>query len=272
MMRKNDIAKKIDPLPYFAQRDLVRMEGEKETFMQKTPDRRKKRNKLNGIIMQDDEIVRIPNIRPGMQCFLCEMIERIHIYVRKELRRQVSDRDALNSLSLCNSIHSLIAPDDGPQKSHRFRARDPTGQHIQQCPVIHAVKKFPYITFEHPAGAGPILADFARKALQAVHSRMRPLPNAAGIRIEDERTVEKRAQYPMDRMVHNTVAHAGFVDYAMLGVEDMELFVRPVAISAGHEVVMQGEQSVFHMPFEHLNIGLTALSSAELAPCGEKIL
>lgn len=109
MVRKNDIAKKIDSLPYFAQCDLVRMECEEEAFIQKAPDCRKKRNELNGVIMQDDEIVRIPDIRPDMQGFLCKMIERIHIYVRKKLRCQIPDRDALSSLSLSLSAISSTA-------------------------------------------------------------------------------------------------------------------------------------------------------------------
>lgn len=101
---------------------------------------------------------------------------------------------------------------------------------------------------------------------------MCPFLYATGIAVEDERTLERGVQDPIHRTVHQSVAHARFVDHPMLGVKDVEPVVGAVTIPTRHEVVVQLKHVVLQMSLKLLHVLPPPLATVELVPGMKKIL
>ena len=123
-----------------------------------------------------------------------------------------------------------------------------------------------------PSTVGPVATDLTGKPFEAPYCRVRPLPDAARVGVENERPFHGRCDDPIDGMVHDTVPHHRLMDHTVLGIKDMEPLVWPVPIRAAKKLCMQVEQLILHMPLERLDVGLPALAPAELPPRRKLIL
>src|SRR3989344_2769163 len=101
---------------------------------------------------------------------------------------------------------------------------------------------------------------------------MRPLPEAAGVRIADERAVEEWVQLSIERVMPEPVAHARLVDVARLGVAYPEVVVAAVAVCACREVLVETEDVCHQVPPELLHINACALPFYEFSPRVKQIL
>ena len=100
MMRQRDVSEKISALSQFPQNYFPWVEVECETFTKKTSNHWKQRDELHWIVMHEDEIIRVSDVEWDSKLLFYEMIQFVQIHVRKQLRRQIPDGDALRSLSL----------------------------------------------------------------------------------------------------------------------------------------------------------------------------
>jgi len=226
---------------------------------------------LRRVVMHKDEIIRVSDVEWDVKLFFHEMVQFVQIHVREQLRRQIPDGDALSSLSLSllNSIHRRITADNAAQQDLSVWIADRAFQDSDQSFVVDTVEKLSDVAFENPTGTGEVAADFSREVPQTVHRRMRAFPDAAGIGIEDERTVEERIQHAVDGMVSDAVAHRGLVDDPMFRVKNVKLLIRPVAVSVLDELLVECKKAVFQMSLKDLDVRLGTFAAAELAPGGE---
>lgn len=68
---------------------------------------------------------------------------------------------------------------------------------------------------------------------------MRPLSDAARIRIGDESLIKIRVENPIDSVVDEAIAHARLVNIARLGVGDAKVMITPMAIGFVLQISMQ---------------------------------
>ena len=100
IVRQRHVSQKVDPLAQLAQFDLRWMQFQLQAIGKESSDHWKQRDECNGVIMQQDEIIRIPDVVFAAYSFFNEMIERIQVDIGKELRRQIPDWHSMSSLSL----------------------------------------------------------------------------------------------------------------------------------------------------------------------------
>ncbi len=105
--------------------------------------------------------------------------------------------------------------------------------------MVHRIEELFDIELQRPARASEVFADLSSKYFETPHGGMRPLPFAAGIAIEDERTLEDRQQHSVNRMMHKSVAYCRFVDDTVLRIEDVKAMIRTVAVDAACQFLVQ---------------------------------
>lgn len=171
-----------------------------------------------------------------------------------------------------HAIQWSVAPHDLLQEAARPLVVDLPREELEEDVVIYRIKKLLDVELKRPTRAHPILACPTREHPESPHRRMRPLPDPAGIAVENERSVEDWRQQTVDRMVDKSVTDGRLVDHAMLRIENVEPMVRTVPIPPFDKLTMQTEHFVLKVSLECLDIRLPTLSATELPPSRKKIL
>src|SRR3989344_2893044 len=198
---------------------------------------------------------------------LHELVEFVHVYVDKELRREIPERQPTR-----RRLVGLETADDFHDEGKDALVGDITTYDVVKNALIDGGEEFSDVAFEYPAGAGVVARNFVRELPEPIHRLVRALASAAGARVCNERAVEERGELAIQRMVEKPVTHCGFVDVAGLGVGYLERFVTAVLVCPLFQVAMECEDVVHQLVLELLHVCLFALPAYELTPCGEQVL
>ena len=101
---------------------------------------------------------------------------------------------------------------------------------------------------------------------------MRPLSEAARIRVGNEGAVKERVQLAIERMVDEPVAYVRLVDVARLRVGNLEVVIAAVLIDAFRQIMMKHEYIGHQVTPEFLHISPLAFPSCKLPPRVKQIL
>ena len=111
-----------------------------------------------------------------------------------------------------------------------------------------------------------------RELLQPVDRPVRPLADAVGIAVGDEQPLEARLDYVAQRVMHHPVAEGRGADLAPLRLVDVEVDVRPRAVAAAFQVVLQVEQMIREAVLEGRRRPVAALAACRLAVGLQQVL
>ena len=117
-----------------------------------------------------------------------------------------------------------------------------------------------------------VLRNLVGELPEAVHRAVRSLPFATRIRISNKSAVEEWIEDPVDRMVHEPVAHARFVNVAGLRVADLERAVVAVPVCFLFQIATKREYVVHQAMLEFLYVFLLTLPFHKLLSRRKQIL
>lgn len=117
-------------------------------------------------------------------------------------------------------------------------------QNLHQDPVVHRIEELLDVELESPARPRVVLTYLAGKRLKPVDRGVCPLPDSAGVTVEDKRTVKEWIQHQVHGMVHESVTDCCFMNYAVLGVEDVEPVIRIMTISTFNKLAVERKDVV----------------------------
>lgn len=95
VVRKNNIPEKVDALVVWSNTDFFRMQCQLQLLTEESLDRFNKSRDIRLIARDNHEVIGVASVVFYFQLVLHELIEFIHIDIRKKLRGQVAYRDAL---------------------------------------------------------------------------------------------------------------------------------------------------------------------------------
>ncbi len=136
--------------------------------------------------MEDQKIIRVPDVIPFLQCSLHELVEHVHVDIHEELARQISEWKT----DVYPPIYMKTA-DDLLEKPKRIVIGDVTAQDIHQNPMIDIGKKLPDVALEYPRGFRIVTGNLACELPEPTHCPMCSLVFATGIGIVDKQAVEE---------------------------------------------------------------------------------
>ena len=96
--------------------------------------------------------------------------------------------------------------------------------------MIYIREKLPYVALQDPTSAGIILAHDIRECAKTIKCLVRTLVHAARIRINNELSVEKRIQYAIQGMMHESIAYRCLVNVAPLRIGNNEMMIAAMDI------------------------------------------
>lgn len=138
--------------------------------------------------------------------------------------------------------------------------------------MINARKELPDVAFEDPAGSRIVPAHFVSKLPKPIQSPMRPLPDAAGVGIGDERPVKEGIEDSVDSVVQQPVADARLMDAPGFGVMDGKGLIAAVAVGTMAEVAMQLENAIHQPERELLDIAPVPFAPHKFPPRFQEVL
>lgn len=100
---------------------------------------------------------------------------------------------------------------------------------------------------------------------------MRSLSFATRIRVSDERAVEERVEFSVERVVQQTITHACFVNAPWLRVGNVECVVRAVRVRTRGKITVQCKHVVHQLVLKLLHILFLSLSPHKFLPRFEQV-
>ena len=95
-------------------------------------------HEIVAIVEQQNKIVRVPNITLHPESALYVLVEPVHVYVRQQLRRQITERQPLVRVD-------MKAPHDRPDQRDRPPIRDSLVDDSQQNLVVDRREELPHV-------------------------------------------------------------------------------------------------------------------------------
>lgn len=138
--------------------------------------------------------------------------------------------------------------------------------------MVHAVEKFPDITFKDKTRPRTIPGNRTGHPFQNGYALMRTEANPARKRGWDKSFFKNRAQNGKHSMVQNPVADGGFVNMPLLGITDIKAPIRPMAIYTIAQIPVKLEYIRFQMPLESGDVNFVPFARFEIFPSGKKVL
>jgi hypothetical protein len=120
--------------------------------------------------------------------------------------------------------------------------------------MINAGEKFLNIAFQNPALLGIIFGNFPAKITKAIYCFVRSFANSAGIGVKNEFPVKIWIQNPINGVMNQPVANAGFMNISRLRIINFERLITAVPISLIYQFLMERENIIRKMQrkFSHI--------------------
>lgn len=214
-----DVPEKVNAMMVFSQSYLVWVECKMEVVGKKFLYDREPLFELFLTFMHKDKVVCIADVVRNAECLFHELIERVHVDIRKELAREISNRHAWGK-----------AINDGADEPQCICIINGASDAREEYFMIDKCKEFFNVTLEDKTRLAVILAHSANHPVEAPNAAMRSLIDAAGVRVVKECFFEKRIQSKKECMVHDTVADACLMDLTRFWIVDDESVIWAVAI------------------------------------------
>lgn len=137
--------------------------------------------------------------------------------------------------------------------------------------MIYRIKELPDIELKHPNRLRTVTRKRPRELPEPFSGRMCAFANARRTRVKDERSIKKRREDAMDRVMKHPVTHGGLGDLATLRVMDDESGILAVRILSTGKVSCELQQMLFHPLRECQHVRFFHLPPLKFPPRGENI-
>lgn len=216
------------------------------------------------------EIIHVAYVAQASHLAFCEVIERVHVTVRPELAREVSDGKASRPVRGEEIVsgevdHFVLFPQD-PDAARKDPVDEPadvgfldlSGQDLSQYRVVDAREELPDVALQYVRIA-------AGESLHPVERPVRPLSHTVRIGVCNERALEYGLYEVAEGVVDYPVAERRGGDQAPLRLVDKEARVWPWMVGPAEQFFPQFEQVVFETILEGGHIRMAALALRGLA-------
>ena len=268
-MLPQHVAKNVDALAVLSDRYLARVKIKVQIFFEKRSDGSEERLQLlTTWCYHHHEVIRIADIKLDLERVLDELIELVEVDIRKELRGEVADGDALLSKeSRCLRSETL---NDLPQEYECLLILQAFPEDAEEDGVIDGREELFNVALEHEAGPRRVSTHTPEHLIQGIDRPVRPLTFATGERMSNERRLEDGIEHGEDGMVQDTILHGRFVDASLLGIADGEGAIRLMPVGSGDQLSVQLKEVLLQIPLEPLHILPSLFPLAEFFPCYEQ--
>lgn len=147
-----------------------------------------------------------------------------------------------------------------------------SSEELEKDVVVYRIEEFLDIELKRPAWRAIASTYPSGERFESTDRRVYPLPNATGITVGDERTVEHRREHAVNGVVDEAVTDGRLMDHAMLRIEDVKSAIRAVPIPPFDKLIVQMEHFVLKMSLECLNVRSLPLPTTKLPPSRKEIL
>ena len=219
---------------------------------------------------QNNKIICIAGIVLSFELVLYELIEKIHVHIRKNLRGQITDRQA-SSMKQIRAI-ALIAFNYFFKKPYHVWISNPFFQDSKQNIVIDTIKKLSNVALQGKTWLGEIFADFSNHFIYCFNSSMRTFANSAGKRIWNERWFKKSINYIENGMMKNSVSDRRLVNMPQLGVVNIKAGIRSMSIFSTFQISRKVKDISLEILLELLNVSFASFVAFELVPSSKQVL
>lgn len=268
VMWQSHVSEEIDALAISSNTDFFRMQFQHEVFAEKTIYWFDELCEVGAVARDDYEVVGVASVVFYLQLVLHELVEFVHVDVRKELRSQVADWHTSNLKEVscgCETAHDLV------EQPHRVGVLYLSAKQVEQDGVIHAVEELPHIALERIATARVIAALSAEHLRDFLHPFVSSLAHPAREGSRDERVLKNRVEYVENGVVEDPIAYCGLVDSTQFWIVNPKSAIRSVSVRFLLKFSMELEYMLFKVVFKHRHIRPVPLVTLEYIPCGEQV-
>lgn len=197
---------------------------------------------------EENEVIDISGIAGDAKIALDELIQRIQVDQRIELRQQVSNRDS-NWLAVIGKQHHRI---------DKATILDLAFDHPTQDVAVNAVEELSNVQLERIA----VTRTGLQCGLRIVGGLVRAHAGATGKRLVDESAIKDRSSHGIDGVLYHQITEGWRVDAPRLWLIDHETVIRARLVTAIGQLTMQRIEIASQMLFK-----IEARTLAVLVPC-----
>jgi hypothetical protein len=217
------------------------------------------------ITRNDNKIIGVAGVPSYSQRVFYKVIKLAHVDIRKHLRGEVADRDAL-------ALGCRVALYNFCQKPKRFSISDSSLKNAEQNGMINGIEKLSHVTLKYPAFIGSVLALGPKHISHAFDAFMRAFADAAGKRGRDECLLKNRIDYSKNRVMQNAVSHYCFVYSTALRIVNPKSVVWAVLVGLIPQVATQLKDMLLNLLLKFGNVRLISFVAFENFPCRKEVL
>ena len=258
--------------------DLRRVLVNRQPQVRQTPDERTlPRPQLAFAVAEQRKVVDVAQVRRATQLAGDELVERMQVTIRPELRGQIADRQATRAAGRQEIVarkidHRILVVEYAgaafknvvDERQHVVLG-DRRRQRPAQDRVVDRREVLDNVCAQHVVVA-------LCKLLQPVHSPVCTLANAVGVAVGDEQAPEARLDDAAQRVMDHAVGERGGADLAPLRFGDGEVDVRPWPVTATSQIALDRQQVIGELVFEGRRGALSALAACGLAAGRKQVL
>lgn len=247
-----------------AQGYFLRMKFEQEPLSKKVLHGSKQILQIRPVRRYDDEVVRVSSVMFDLQFALHELIELVHVDVRKDLRRQVADRYASSLKQIWSACRKAL--DNLMHQSHDLLVLDLCAENPEQRIVVDGVEELPHVALERVARARVVATYGAYDLCNPSHALVCSFAKATGKRRRNECRFENGIEHAEDGMVKHTVTNRRFMNPAHFWIMDPEAFVWSMSVRAVLQISVQTEDVLLDVYPEFRHVRLVPLIAPKYLP------
>jgi len=262
---QNNVPEEIRALPVFPYGYFLRMQFQLQFLFKKISHGWQQILQVFFISRHGHKVVGVAGVPFDAKRVFYKVIELAHVDIRKHLRGEIADGDAL-ALGRRVAFHNFC------QKPKRVSVSNSLLEDAEQNGMINGVKKLPYVALQHPALFRSIFALGSEHISYALDPFMCALAHAAGERGRDKGRFKNWIDYSKNGVVQDAVPHRRLVYPAALWVVHPKSVIRPVLVCFVAQVAAQLKNMLFDLLLKLGNIRLVPLVAFEYFPCRKEVL
>lgn len=232
VVRKRNIAEKINTARVFTYCDLAWMQLETQVFVKKILYFRDCIFQKLFVFRYDNKIVRIANIIFYLQLLFHKLIKLIHVDISKKLRRQVTDRESFSDKKV--GRFSTKTFNDFFHKPHCVGIFDFSPQELDQNGMVNAVKKLSYVALKCVRCPAVVSRNLAKHFIQNPDAFVRSFSNTTRKGVGYKSWFKNWVKDFENCVVQHSVSNCGFVDVSKFWVVNIKIAIRPMLVGLAY--------------------------------------
>lgn len=228
VVRKRDVAEKINAASVCAYGDLAWMQLKIEIFVKKVLDFRDEFFQEIFVIRHNNKIISVANIIFNSQFFFHKLIKLIHVDISEQLRCQITNRKPSSSKQIGRLSGKTL--DYFLHKPQSLRIFHFPSQKFDQDSVVNAIKKLSYIALECVGCTAVVFGNLSEHRIQNLYPFVSTFSDTAGKRTRYKSWLKDWIEYLKNCMVQHSISNRCFMNMPEFRVVNIKITIRSMPV------------------------------------------